>query len=328
MSNTFDRRRLLAASAVGLATSVVQPSPEPELNPPQAESPFAFCLNTSTIRQFDGKGGNPRPIAEQVSITSKAGYHAIEPWIPDLRAYAESGGSLPDLRKLIEDSGLSVESSIGFATWIVDDKKQRAEGLENAKRDMALIKEIGGKRIAAPPVGATDQTDLNLFAAAERYRKLLEAGEGIGVVPQLELWGFSKSLSRLGELMFVAVESSHPAACVLPDIYHIYKGGSEFGGLTMINGQAIHCFHFNDYPREPQRAKIDDADRVYPGDGIGPLAEVVRTLAANGCRCVISLELFNREYWKRDPLEVAKTGLSKLRGIVAAAGVENGAGGH
>jgi 2-keto-myo-inositol isomerase len=319
MSSSFDRRSLLAVGAMGLATSVVQTSAKAEAEMTKSEAAFSFCLNASTIRKFDGKGGTPRPILEQVTIAAHAGYSAIEPWIPDVRAYQESGGSLPELRKTIEDSGLTVESSIGFASWIVDDDKRRAEGIESAKRDMELIKAIGGKRIAAPPVGATEQSDLNLFAAAERYRKLLEAGEGIGVVPQLELWGFSKSLSRLGELMFVAVESAHPAACVLPDIYHIYKGGSAFDGLSLIDGKAIHCFHFNDYPAEPPRAKIDDADRVYPGAGVAPIAAVVRSLVANGCRCVLSLELFNREYWKQDPLEVAKTGLNKMKAVVEAA---------
>ena len=29
----------------------------------------------------------------------------------------------------------------------------------------------------------------------------------------------------------------------------------------------------------------------------------------------LSLELFNRDYWKQDPLEVAKTGLAKLKAI-------------
>jgi hypothetical protein len=31
---------------------------------------------------------------------------------------------------------------------------------------------------------------------------------------------------------------------------------------------------------------------------------------------VLSLELFNRELWKQDPLVVAKTGLKKMRALV------------
>ena len=50
---------------------------------------------------------------------------------------------------------------------------------------------------------------------------------------------------------------------------------------------------------------MNDAHRVYPGDGVAPLGEILRTLRGNGCRCVLSLELFNRDYWKQDAMQVA-----------------------
>src|SRR5439155_3915936 len=62
----------------------------------------------------------------------------------------------------------------------------RQKGLEEARRNMELLQQIGGKRIAAPPMGATERTDLNLAAAAERYRALLELGAQMGVVPRSE----------------------------------------------------------------------------------------------------------------------------------------------
>src|SRR2546428_785321 len=89
---------------------------------------------------------------------------------------------------------------------------------------------LGGSSMAAP-AGATDTPGLDLQKAGQRYRALLEAGDQIGVVPQLELWGFSKNLNRLGECACVAIETGHPKACVLVDIYHLYKGGSDYHGL-------------------------------------------------------------------------------------------------
>ena len=186
-------------------------------------------------------------------------------------------------------------------------------GLETARHDMKLVKAIGGTRIAAPPVGATNQENLDLFKAAARYRDLLEVGKEEGVTPQLELWGFSKSISRLGELMFVAVESGHPDACMLLDIYHIYKGGSDFQGLELINSSRVHVFHVNDYPAEPPRETISDADRVYMGDGVAPTSMILQTIYKNGFRGMLSLELFNRTYWEQDALEVARTGLEKMK---------------
>ncbi len=138
----------------------------------------------------------------------------------------------------------------------------------------------------------------------------------MGVVPELELWGGSKTLSRLGEIAFVLVEAAHPDACGLLDVFHIYKGGSDFAGVRLFNGSALHVFHMNDYPTKPPRAKITDADRVYPGDGSAPLVALLRTLQAIRFSGLLSLELFNRQYWKLDALSVARTGLAKLRAIV------------
>ena len=267
-----------------------------------------YCLNTSTIH------GEVVPIVEQVAIAQKAGYDAIEFWLRDINKYTTEGGTLPDLKKRIVDAGLTVESSIAFANWIVDDEETRKKGLEQARKDMDTVTAIGGIRIAAPPAGATNGGPLNLDQAGERYRALLEVGKAAGCIAQLEVWGFSKNLSKLSEVLYVAAAAQHPDACVLPDIYHLYKGGSSFNDLNLLSGKKIHVFHMNDYPEIP-REKINDADRVYPGDGIAPLKQILTDLKNMEGPKILSLELFNREYWKQDAYQVAKTGLEKMKRV-------------
>ncbi len=234
------------------------------------------------------------------------------------KRHVQGGGSLRDLGRRISDAGLRVESSIGFAEWIVDDEGRRRKGLEDARRAMDMVRQIGGRRLAAPPVGATSQSNLSLAQAAERYRALLDVGTQIGVVPQVEVWGFSKCLSRLGECAQLAIESGHPQACILADVYHLHKGGSGFTGLKLLTGAALQVFHMNDYPAKPGRADVTDAHRVYPGDGVAPLVAMLRDLRRAGFQGVLSLELFNREYWKQDPLTVARTGLDKMCAVARA----------
>ena len=205
------------------------------------------------------------------------------------------------MRQRVKDSGLTVEDAIAFPEWLVDDEARRAKGLEQAKRQMDMVAQIGGRRIAAPPVGATDLPNLSVAQAAERYRALLEVGAQIGVVPQLELWGHSKNLGRLSECVAVAMETGHRNACVLADVYHLYKGGSDFRGIRLLGPEAIQVLHLNDYPNDPPREKIDDSYRVYPGDGVAPLTELLQTLRRTGGQKVLSLELFNRTYWSRMP---------------------------
>jgi sugar phosphate isomerase/epimerase len=279
----------------------------------ESKCPFRYCLNTSTIR------GQKLGIEKEVEVAAQAGYDAIEPWVHGVDAYARAGGNLRDLRRRIADHGLTVESAISFSRWIVDDDTERAKAFEQSKREMDLLAQIGGKRIAAPPAGATREPGLDLLKAAERYRELLEAGDAVGVVPQVEVWGSSKNLHRLGQSMFVVLESGHPKACLLPDVYHIYKGGSDFHGLKMLSARTVQVFHLNDYPADPPRETIGDRDRVMPGDGIAPLTQILRDLRDNGSRAVLSLELFNPVYWEKDPLEVAKLGLAKMKAAVAEA---------
>src|ERR671927_177910 len=76
-------------------------------------------------------------------VAAEAGYDGIEPWFRDLDRYVEEGGSLRDLGARIRDAGLTVPSSIGFAKWAVDDDQERATGLEEAKRNMSMLVEIG-----------------------------------------------------------------------------------------------------------------------------------------------------------------------------------------
>lgn len=274
-----------------------------------AKSPFIFCLNTATIR------GQKLGIEKEIDVAAKAGYDAIEPWVDGIEAYVKGGGKLKDLKKRIKDRGLTVEGAIGFPEWIVDDAGRRAKGLERAKFELDMVSQIGAKRLAAPPAGATDLPRLGLLPAAERYRVLLDLAKNFGVIPQLELWGFSKNLNRLGECVCVAMETSHLDACVLPDIYHVYKGGSDYHGLRWLGRDVVQMLHVNDYPAKPGREEINDGHRLMPGDGVAPVVEVLNLLRAAGGQKVLSVEIFSEQHWKLDALVVAKEGLTKMRAV-------------
>ena len=307
--NALSRTGLLIGAAIADKPGVAVAPSEPAGQPPRPA--FRYCLNTATIR------GQKLGIVKEIGVAAEAGYDAIEPWISSLGDYVKDGGTLTDLKKRISDSGLTVESAIGFTEWIVDDEAKRAKGLERAKFEMDMVAQLGGRRIAAPPAGATDLPKLDLMKAAERYRALLEAGEQLGVVPELEVWGFSKNLGRLSECIAVAMETGHRNACVLPDVFHLYKGGSDLHGIRLLGPEAIQVLHMNDYPADSPREQINDSYRIYPGDGVAPLTDLLQTLRRTGGQIVLSLELFNRTYWSEDALATAKTGLAKMKAVVA-----------
>jgi len=314
----WSRREVLGTvagslGAVAASTAIAEAMvAQPKARARPANEPFGYCLNTSTVR------GNQLDIVQVVAAASKAGFHAVEPWITELDAYTKGGGSLKDLGKRIADAGLTVENAIAFNSFLTDEETQRATGMERMKVDMDKVAQIGGARIAAVP-GNSRGPAVTLDNAAKYYREALEMGEKMGVVPLLELWGTHPVLGPLRNGIYVAVAAGRPDASMLLDVFHLYKSGTAFTSLKQINGGALHVMHINDYPQAADPSTLNDGNRIYPGDGVAPFPQILRDLRDNGFRGYFSLELFNKEYWTKSADENLKTGLEKIRGVVRQA---------
>jgi len=270
------------------------------------DSNFRFSLNTSTI-----SGQNPG-LLKYIDIASEAGYDGIELWIKDVKQYLESGNSTKSLTKYISDRGLKVENAIGFAPWLTG-----REGFIQMKSEMEMMAEIGCTRIAAPAAGVPYDQPFDLTEAGQKYKELIVLGRKTGVMPILEFWGGSKGLYHLGQAMMVASIANDPDVKILADVYHLFRGDSGFDSLKMLSGNVIEVFHLNDYVSSIPREQQKDSDRVYPGDGVAPMKQILTDLKNMGGTKVLSLELFNETYWKQDPLLVAQTGLKKMKELVS-----------
>ncbi len=168
-------------------------------------------------------------------------------------------------------------------------------------------------------IPAPDRASFDLKWGAERYRDLLKIGrEEFGIIVAFEFVGFLKGINRIGLASAIALDADDPDACLICDTFHLYRGGSGFNGLRQLAPGFIADFHWNDVPAAPPREQLRDEHRIYPGDGILPLKQVLSELAVINYAGPLSLEMFNREHWKQDPAVVAKTGLAKLREQVAS----------
>jgi sugar phosphate isomerase/epimerase len=303
------RRRLLqllgASAGLAFVPSILRSQPTAAIN-----NSFIYCMNTATIR------GHNLGMVKELEVIAKAGFTGVEIWMDTLQTYLDKGGTLPDLKKRITDLGLTVENAIGFTQWIVDDDNVRNEAVEQLKKEMDQLAQLGCHRTAAPPAGATERPGLDMKKAAERYRTILELGDKTGVVPHLELWGFSANLHKLSDVVYVAIESGHPKAKVLLDNFHLYKGGSSLDSLHLMDNSAVDIFHMNDYTDIP-RENITDEDRVLPGDGMSPLPKILKTLKDPARKLVLSVEIFNKKYYSMDANDVAKLALQKLKAVTA-----------
>lgn len=292
-----------AALASGLSVSFGELKSEYQ----KGKSPWPLCLNVSTIR--------PSSLEEKIDVTHKAGFDAIELWIGDLEKYEEDGGSLNEIGSIIKEKGLFVPNIIGLWDCMPMDDQEFKYSLPSTRERMRMSAAVGAKHVAAIPV--PDREDFNIETGIRRYKELLNIGrEEYGIIVAFEFVGFFKGIHRFGEAAGIAIDVDDREACLIMDTFHLYRGGSGFNGIKHINPDFIADFHFNDVPSNTPRNELGDKDRIYPGDGILPLVQLLEDLYSINYRGPLSLELFNRDQWKQNPLEVAKTGLNKIMNLI------------
>jgi len=269
------------------------------------EMDLTIAINASTIK--------PAPLLDKIKIAADVGFQAIELWNDELGEFERKGGSLDKVVQELERNGLKVASVIALHGWIDSQGEEYKKALQEAKRRMEQAAAVGSPFIiASPPRGEVDDMD----EAARRYGELLEMGERIGVKPAMEFLGFVRGIYRIQHAWYIIQHAGRPDGTIVMDTFHIFRGGGDFKDIETIPADKIAIFHFNDAPSSPEREKQTDADRVFPGDGILPLKEVVRSLRRMGYSGIISLELFNPEYWQMPPEEVAEIGMRKMREIL------------
>ena len=178
-------------------------------------SDFAFGLNTSTIRP-----ASPR---EKVEIASKAGYDGIELWISDVDQFVKDGGSIADLKKLLDDLSLDRPSMISLQGFYVAEEDQWKKALDECKRRLEMAAALGVRRIVASPQGEVVDRAL----AIDRYGQLLEVSVEYHVPASVEFLGFVKGINTLEEAWAICAGPGNPAATLTPDIWHLFRGGSD-----------------------------------------------------------------------------------------------------
>jgi sugar phosphate isomerase/epimerase len=265
---------------------------------------FRYCLNSSTIK--------PTPLLDKIRVAAAAGYAGIEIWHDHVEAFLSSGGALRDVRHALDDHQLAVPTTIYLKGWWDPALPEYAVDMDVIKRRLEQSATLGAPHVISGP---PPQSEVNYPLLARQYRALLELGRQYGVRPAFEYLGFVDEVNSLTKALRVLGGADHPDATVVIDPFHDFRGGSNHEAIARLRADQIAVSHFNDAPPQPAAYLQGDADRVMPGDGCVDLKRYVALLKQVGYDRFVSLELFREDLWRRDPLEVARVGLEKMRGV-------------
>ena len=260
-----------------------------------------FCLNTSTIK--------PVPLLEKIKLVGEAGYDGIELWLTDVWDFVARGGEVSDVTLAISDAGLFVPSVIAVRQWGDFIGWEHQLVLEEARRRFALGATLGSNFIVATPPMENPETE----HLPDRYRELLEIGRQEGIKPTFEYISFFKSVNTLKGAWEMVQDSQDQDATLIVDAFHNWNSRSALDTLRSIPADKISHYHIDDAAIGKGAGQQTDPDRVMPGDGQIDLESEVKILKEIGYNKTVSLELFNQDWWARDPAETLRIGLSRMK---------------
>ena len=252
------------------------------------------------------------PTDRQIEIAREAGYDGVEVRAERLLA---DPVEVSRASRLVRPG--EVWSLNGIRIGLAADGSLEEEALEQelAPR-LAVCREVGAAYLLAVPprIAGIDRAAAvgGIRRGLELLRDRLAPG-GIGVA--FEFLGFFDCPIGTPERAGEVVAGVDGVDLVL-DSCHWHASGA--GSLDAFPVERLAMVHLNDAPaREP--ARIEDGDRLLPGEGVIRLEALLRDLADRGYDGPFSLETFNPHHWAADPLEVARRGRAALDPLLAAA---------
>lgn len=268
-----------------------------------------LALNASTIK--------PTPLLEKIRVAGEAGYHGIELWAVELYEHVGRGGEISDVEKALADQGLAVPCFIAVRNWGETSGWEYKLAMDEARRRFELAARLGSPlMVCTPPMERP-----GIEGLARGYGDLLQIGRETGVRAVLEYISFFASLNNVADTVAVLDECGAPDACLIVDAFHNWNNRNTFDDLRALPLDRIAHYHIDDAARDLPSGSQKDPDRVMIGDGVIDLDEEMSILKAIGYDRWLSLELFNAEWWARDPEETARVGIERMRGLCERNGI-------
>ncbi len=262
------------------------------------------------IPTFNGATTIKTDLLTDIRCASQAGFKALEIWKTKLLTELEER-NIGFIAKQFRDYSLlpSTINSVEQFTFC-EDFEQKKKEFESLSK---LANKIGVSTIIVVPGFVKSQLPLEKIKeeTVKALREFSDLAKLYDVKIGFEVLGFENcSVNNIKTAYEIIKATDRENVGLVIDSFHFFVGKSFLDDLRKIPSDRIYVVHINDLPelnRKPQ-----DSDRVMPGDGILPLKEFINIVRQGGYQGVISVELFNQNYWQLDPCLVTKEAYDKL----------------
>jgi 2-keto-myo-inositol isomerase len=269
---------------------------------------------------FNGATSMNYDLKTDIRLAEQTGFQLLEIWASKLYKYLENN-SVADLVQRFERADVKPYSinSIEFITF------KQGEDYERIKIECRNLCKIA-RELSCPnivvvpsptPPGATED---GILAESVRVLQELSAiAAEYNINLAFEFLGFSHiSVSTLDRCYRIVHETDRPNIGLVLDTFHFYAGGSDVKDIEAVDKDKIFIFHIND-AEDRERSQLEDAHRLFPGEGVIPLIGILRSLKKIGYDNMASIELFRPEYWELAPEELGRRSLLSMKQVLKRA---------
>ncbi len=261
---------------------------------------------------FNGATTMTSPFETDVQIAGEAGYDVLEITATKLDQFLQSH-TIADARKLVDAAKLKTHAINSIEKINFRDPMGRAEVLGRTRQLAEYARTLECPWLVSVPgpgpSGAKwdeirDNTVMNL-------RVMCDAAKPYGIGIAFEFLGFPWcSVRTVAQAWDIFQTTDRANLSIVIDTCHYYAGNSTLDSIRKVDAKRLAIFHINDVEKMPKE-KIEDANRLFPGDGVIPLKDIIGAVRGIGYDGVASVEIFRPEYWAREPLGVAKEAREK-----------------
>lgn len=281
------------------------------------------------------------PFRERIEAAAAAGFSAITLWGPDHARARREGLSDADLRRLLDDAGLTVGELDSVWTWapgtegiVVPDAENPDGYFSVGEAEIFRIADVVGARsiTASPwapksaPHTSRPARDHALERVAEGFAGLCDRAARHGLLVQLEFlpWTLVPDLATAAEIVRLADRRN---GGIVIDAWHLFRTESDPGVVRSVAGDRIIALQLADAPAaaESDLATATLHARRLPGEGELPLVELLRVLRALDAPAPIGIEVFSDDLHRLGAREAARRAADSTRALLARANSEGAA---
>lgn len=254
------------------------------------------------------------PLDRALVAIKEGGADAIELRQLDFkRGYAE-GKSDAEVVDLVRKSGLKV-SAVGVEYgWLF------ASG-DESKRLFAAFRHQCQNAVALGCgllMSATGQNTGEVKDAIAHMRIAGDIAAEFGLELALEFSAQHPLVNSVEVAREIVEGAGRKNVGLLLDAYHLHRSGRVGRSFEDVPAEQIFYFQFSDVPSQPA-ATARPTDRLPPGRGVIPWADVFRLLAEKGYGGYLSYEAPNPAHWERPAEDVVREGVATTRRLLAQA---------